>query len=492
MNFYTKAQFIVTGNSITVLINNRPEIIDNTHPNFKAVENALKTGASEKAILELMNVSIAVQNFGEGKVTVKDGQIMYLGEVVHSALATRIISLMEQGFDISPFTRFMENLFDNPSNRAVNETYGFLEACNLPITEDGCFLAYKKVKDNYNDCYTNTINNAIGETPEVPRNKVDEDSNRTCSYGLHVASYSYMAHYPGERIMICKVNPGDVVAVPSDYNNAKMRVCKYEVINEVDIQDEQIPENVVKDEDAYDSSLRPFKTIDEALMAIRQDSFKEILERLKVTGTDSSDDLMKFDLAFTEIDNRTKNWRNQILDIFSPIEASEPYETDEPDEGDHEPECYEDYDEENEVNLTDEDELLSDIANISFYEIKEIYGTGSIISKALGGITNSTYMWRKFLTDVVQGDNQSEFYTKTDAEDVEKFSETLENFLNSYETPDWEKLTKFFSTVQGTSVTSEFIKACIDLRDMKTLIKKIKKDRKTGAFKKKALLKAIR
>lgn len=242
---------IITERSITILIKNRPEIIDNTHPNFNKVENALKAGKSEEEILKLINTSKAVIDFGEGKVQVKNGEIIYNNKVVHSALATRILSLMERGFDINPFTKFMENLYQNPSKSAVDELYGFLEAGGLPITEDGHFMAYKKVKEDYMDCYSGTIDNSIGARPSMPRYEVDEDSNRTCSTGLHVASYSYMAHYPGDRIVICKINPKDVVAVPNDYNNAKMRVCEYEVVNEVELIDEEITPNIISDEEAY-------------------------------------------------------------------------------------------------------------------------------------------------------------------------------------------------------------------------------------------------
>ena len=316
---------IITENSITVLIKNIPEIIDNSHPNFKKVESALKNGASEEEILRLMNVGEAVKEFAkvtEGNVEVKDGEILYKGEIIHSALSRRIISLMNRGFDITPFTNFMENLYKNPSNRAVNETYGFLEACNLPITEDGCFLAYKKITKDYLDCYTKTIDNSIGKTVEVPRNKVDEDSNVTCSYGLHVASYSYMAHYPGDRIVICKVNPADVVAVPSDYNNAKMRVCRYEVINEVNLKDEEIPDNVISDKEAYAKELQKFNNIDEMLEAAKTDSFKEIKNRIDIT-TAQDEDMDKFIKLFSEMNNRTKFWRNVLLDTFSPIEEIE-------------------------------------------------------------------------------------------------------------------------------------------------------------------------
>jgi hypothetical protein len=32
--------------------------------------------------------------------------------------------------------------------------------------------------------------------------------------------------------MIVKINPADVVAIPTDYNNQKGRCCRYEVVDE--------------------------------------------------------------------------------------------------------------------------------------------------------------------------------------------------------------------------------------------------------------------
>jgi len=248
---------IITENSITILIKGKPAIIDNTHVNFAKIEECVKNGCSEEVVSDLMNISKVIQKFVEkpaynnSLVTIENGEIFYNGEVVNSALSRRILSLIDRGFDISPFTKFMENLYKNPSYRAVNELYGFLEACNLPITEDGHFLAYKKITSDYLDCYTKTIDNSIGSICEMPRNKVNEDCNVTCSYGLHVASYSYMTSYSGDRIVICKINPRDVVAVPTDYNNAKMRVCKYKVVNEVSLNNEEIQDDYISNKDAY-------------------------------------------------------------------------------------------------------------------------------------------------------------------------------------------------------------------------------------------------
>jgi hypothetical protein len=143
--------------------------------------------------------------------------------------------MLQDGFSVEPLVLFMENIMLNPSARAVNELYGFLERNNLPITPDGYFLAYKKVRDSYLDCYSGTIDNSVGQTPSMQRNKVDDDKDRTCSYGLHFCSKEYLRSFGGSRTMILKINPRDVVSIPTDYNFSKGRACAYEVIGELGV-----------------------------------------------------------------------------------------------------------------------------------------------------------------------------------------------------------------------------------------------------------------
>ncbi len=320
--------YIITDSTITVLINNRPEIIDESHPNFTAVLEILKRGdGTEKEVYELINISKAVENFGEGNIEVISGEIFYKGKLVESALTRRILSLMENGFDITPFVKFMNNLYENPSYRAVQETYGFLEACNLPITEDGHFLAYKKVRDDYKDVYSGTFDNSIGQVCEMPRNEVDEDSNRTCSAGLHVASYSYMSVYSGDRIVICKINPRDVVAVPDDYNNSKMRVCKYEVVGEVGLENEELPENAIRDEEIPNISktedketVLDFNTLydmgeNDALEFLenylRENDFETVKDAITEDG-----DFMWAEEYIRGINKNTSFWKDNLIENF--------------------------------------------------------------------------------------------------------------------------------------------------------------------------------
>ena len=67
----------------------------------------------------------------------------------------------------------------------------------------------------------------------MERSKVTYNPKVTCSSGLHVCSYSYLSSFSGDRIVICEVEPHNVVSVPVDYYFAKMRCCKYKVIEEV-------------------------------------------------------------------------------------------------------------------------------------------------------------------------------------------------------------------------------------------------------------------
>jgi hypothetical protein len=65
----------------------------------------------------------------------------------------------------------------------------------------------------------------------MDRGKVDADRERTCSAGLHVAAWNYAeSFYFNGHLLEVEVNPRDVVAVPTDYNNEKMRTCEYKVV----------------------------------------------------------------------------------------------------------------------------------------------------------------------------------------------------------------------------------------------------------------------
>ena len=225
--------FIIQGSNITVVIGNKPHTISKTHVTYQKVLDAIKASDWDlvKNIIEPVKV---VLNYGQGNVSVQGEKLFWKGKEMHNALTNRMIAMLQDGFPIEPLVTFMENLMTNPSKRAVDELYGFLEKNSLPITPDGHFLAYKKVRQNYFDCHTGTMDNSVGKIVEMERNEVDDNKEQTCSTGLHFCSQEYLPHFgAGSRVVIVKINPRDVVSIPVDYNNAKGRACRYEVIGEV-------------------------------------------------------------------------------------------------------------------------------------------------------------------------------------------------------------------------------------------------------------------
>jgi len=223
--------YVMGENSITLVIEGKAHTIAGNNAQFKAIKEALKN--EEYHLLEdLVDKTKAISNFSQGSVNVVDGEVLYNGSTLDNSLTRRLLRMMEEGFNIEPLTNFLDNLMQNPSQTSVNELYSFLENTELPITPDGHFLAYKRVRDDYKDCHSGKIDNSVGQVVSMTRNQVNDNRDETCSYGLHFCSYEYLRSFTGARLMILKINPKDVVSIPSDYNNAKGRCCEYTVHSE--------------------------------------------------------------------------------------------------------------------------------------------------------------------------------------------------------------------------------------------------------------------
>lgn len=230
----TIAYIITDSGRISAVVKGRSYVVEKDHPNYKDIKKAVNE-KNVDVFLSLFSVEKAIVDFTDGQISVRNGVLFYAGKPVHNSLADRILDTMRQGFEASGLLRFLDNLMQNPSKRAVEELYPFLtrkahyEA--LPVTEDGCFLAYKSVRDDYNDWHSNTVSFKPSTTVSMQRNEVDDNFGLACSQGYHVGSLSYVAEFhPEGRIIIVKVNPRDVVSVPSDENCTKCRVCSLYVV----------------------------------------------------------------------------------------------------------------------------------------------------------------------------------------------------------------------------------------------------------------------
>jgi len=221
--------------TLTLVMENKQHTLNaDTHPNFDKILDAIRSDDQDR-VRELVDLTRAVANYSNGFLEVKDGDVYWDGKPFHNSLSSRLLEMMKADLPIEPLVEFMHNLKLNPSKRSVDELYGFLENNSLPITSDGHFLAYKKVREDYKDIYSGTMDNSVGKIVEMVRNEVDEDKDRTCSTGLHFCSLAYLPHFGwsnDNRVVIVKINPRDVVSIPSDYDNAKGRACRYEVVGE--------------------------------------------------------------------------------------------------------------------------------------------------------------------------------------------------------------------------------------------------------------------
>jgi hypothetical protein len=284
--------YIVQGSNITVVIGTTPHTISRSHITYNKVLEAIKANDWD-TVGALVEPKQVVLNFGQGNVSIEGEKIFWKGREMHNALTKRMVAMIQEDFPVEPLIAFMENLMENPSKRAVNELYGFLEKNTLPITSDGCFLAYKKVRQDYLDCHSGTVLNkpaaymtdedtaaleeAVGKNNEVAvevvdgvtvvsmeRNLVDDDQNRTCSTGLHFCSQDYLRSFGGERIVILKINPRDVVSIPNDYNDSKGRCARYEIVDEIDKDkaDEAFAKTVQEAAEKEASTLTPEKLVE--------------------------------------------------------------------------------------------------------------------------------------------------------------------------------------------------------------------------------------
>ena len=223
--------YILTDNSLTVVIEGQAHTMNNDHPSWLAAKNAL-AAQDWDSLVHFFDVEKAVENYADGNIEVKDGAVLYGGEIIHNHVVDRLLTFMRDGLPYKPLVRFLDKLMENPSSRATNELYAFLEHKNMPLTPDGNFLAYKGVNHDFTDKWSGKFDNSVGQTLSMVRNTVCDDANIGCSSGFHAGSYDYAKGYAsgGGILLIVEINPADVVSVPHDCECQKLRTSKYKVV----------------------------------------------------------------------------------------------------------------------------------------------------------------------------------------------------------------------------------------------------------------------
>jgi len=273
MNYPDGVAVIFTGDAVTVSYGPSIKTVKRGQEQYTPVMEHLRSWenkgvhygyvAKEEWIESLLNAfepSRVLESYlgslGEAsKITYENGRVFYDGKELHNTVTERIRALAREGLTIEYLLTFLDSLFQNPSYRSVEQLYGFLEKHKMPITAGGCFKAYKVIKSNFTDCYTGNIDNSVGRTVKMNRNRVEDNPDLTCSAGLHVCAHEYAIgfFYGSGRILVeVEINPRDVVSIPTDYNNAKMRVCQYKVTGVLEDRTDVLSNRIY---DGYDARV---------------------------------------------------------------------------------------------------------------------------------------------------------------------------------------------------------------------------------------------
>lgn len=201
------------------------------------------TPPKPKSIYDMFNelskdiklISARVDSLESIKVTVKDSDLDLSGisnHIKHAVEENNVIGVENLIIRLKEMNKVRSH--------SAEDLLNFLKHTDLPITDKGDILFYKKVKAGVSgisyDCHTGLIPQLVNTIISVDENLVDHDRTQDCSNGLHVASYKYARGFGGNRVLIGIVKPENIIAVPQ-YDHTKMRVSEYGILEYLDSEE---------------------------------------------------------------------------------------------------------------------------------------------------------------------------------------------------------------------------------------------------------------
>lgn len=232
----TVVRWFASKGAITMTLSNGENIpVNKQNENYQAVLDALMAENFVEAIRMSSVKKMVEYAFGNVKVTTQS--VSFKGRNIDLGIAKFLIERLRSGDEaqVERLSKFLNNLMENPSYKSVQQLYPFLKHNDLVIDADGYVECWKVVTKDFKDCHTGTFDNSVGKVVEMERNQVEDEPTKTCSAGLHVCAKSYIGSFisSGNRVVKVRVHPRDFVSVPVDYNGAKSRTCRYEVLADV-------------------------------------------------------------------------------------------------------------------------------------------------------------------------------------------------------------------------------------------------------------------
>jgi len=229
-----------------------PLVADSSHPSFRAIVEAAFDG--DESIASYFDVTKAViEKFTRlsRRVTTANGRLFLDGDELHGTIVEHILALYSAGAsDFQSVVNFLELTKQNPNPKSVEQLYEWLNASEgFTLDPDGYIRGYKGVQRLADGSLVSVragkaivngepksgqIPNELGDVVEMPRTEVTFDPAVGCSYGLRVGTFDYASNWAQGALLEVRVNPSDVVSVPTDCSAQKMRTCRYEVVATID------------------------------------------------------------------------------------------------------------------------------------------------------------------------------------------------------------------------------------------------------------------
>lgn len=240
-------------------------------------------------------VATALQHIASetsGTFAVSRSGVLYEGSLLPREISDHILRILSEagqdskGFESwGAFAKFVENLYTNVDEHVRDQLFSWIAAMSrisggFTLTRDGHIIGYKGVTRNgegipvsrrsghamvlstdpetgeevLSDYKNQQIPNVVGTDVLMPRNEVQNDPSVGCSAGLHVATIEYARGFASGVLLTVKVNPKDIVSVPTECDAQKMRVSRYSVLSAVQerIESTFYSEDVDEDEDEDD------------------------------------------------------------------------------------------------------------------------------------------------------------------------------------------------------------------------------------------------
>ena len=259
--------FTISGTSdnstITVYENGETYTANQDHPNYEMIVRVAIDGGEVGHLFNLATVAYDKFNAITERITINGSTLYYDHDPIDGPLAEQVVKFYREGHEFGPLVKFYEKLQLNPNEHSREQLFVWLNR-NFTIDSDGDIVMYKGVnvvEGGFTSIHAGPaiVNNVavngnvfqkVGDVVEMPRSDVQHDPYVGCSTGLHASNFEYARSFTTGAVLTVKVNPADVVSVPTECEAQKVRVCRYTVtgITTYDIEEALYSE----DDEEYD------------------------------------------------------------------------------------------------------------------------------------------------------------------------------------------------------------------------------------------------